>query len=116
MFHYEQMEVWGLTLCFAWVYFKAAGEPSGSVEERSKWQSPGTVGCQPQLGAGQSSGQPQDPGGTKTRQMFYITTNKITYISFPRWNAPDSFQYFLFSLQLAIPVGDTSPSGLTPLS
>lgn len=70
--------------------FKAHSSPSGSVEKRSGWQSPGTAGSWPQLGAAQSSGQPQDPGGRKARQMLYITTNKSTYIASPRWNAPDS--------------------------
>lgn len=70
--------------------FKAASNPLASVEKRSAWQSPGMAWRWPQIGAAQSSRQPQDQGQTKVRQMLYTTTGQSTYTSSPGWNASNA--------------------------
>lgn len=103
MFYYAQMEVWGLTLCFAWVYSKQLVIPLTQGEDVCTTE-PCTAGSWLHAGLPRAQGSHRNPGQTKLRQVLGITTNKMPTLFLPD-EIPTAFP---LPIQLAIPTGDTT--------
>lgn len=103
MFYYAQMEVWGLTLCFAWVYSKQLVIPLTQGEDVCTTE-PCTAGSWLHAGLPRAQRSHRNPGETKLRQVLGITTNKMPTLFLPD-EIPTAFP---LPIQLAIPTGDTT--------